>query len=559
MPMDLILSVTLNPLEWRSLTFATLIVLAILLRIALPWRSHVSARVIREVLIILPAVLLYFLVRGLVDGNYETAARHAEQIISLEKWLGIWVELDMQSIILGSAWRTDVVNWVYIWAHWPVIAIVVFWLVLWHFDHYPKYRNALLISGVAGMIIFATYPVAPPRLMPEYNFVDTVTLQSNSYRVLQPPSLTNPYAAMPNLHFGWNLLMGIALVRESTKLPVRILGFLIPISMFLSIILSGNHYILDAGVGGALVLASLGCSTYLANSAFNFEAICNRFPTVRESNRKPVPHHNQRPERNGRVAVRKIASTQPLAPARNVLAPLRQRPFIVAHRFGNTLKGLEQARQAGADIIEADVWPYRGQLEVRHTKTLGPLPVLWDRWSIEPGWKPRLQFAELLAALGPDTLLMIDIKGRDPTTPGRIIETLHAIRPGKPVIVCSQNWDQVERFRSYPEALRVYSIGNRRQLRRAWRRLDNKAWDAVSIQARLLDARVVQGLKERVRLVMTWAVDTPEHLDQVIGWGVDGITSNNLSLIAGFIEHRQTEPTRCVSLSLSLGSLKQSK
>lgn len=532
MLMDLIFNVTLNPLEWRSLTFATLIVLAILLRIALPWRAHVSARVIREVLIILPAVLLYFLVRGLVDGNYETAARHAEQIISLEKRLGIWVELDMQNIILGSAWRTDVVNWVYIWAHWPVIAIVVFWLVLWQFDQYPKYRNALLISGVAGMIIFATYPVAPPRLMPEYGFVDTVTLQSNSYRVFQPPSLTNPYAAMPSLHFGWNLLMGIALVRESTRLPIRIVGFLIPISMFLSIVLSGNHYILDAIVGGALVLASLGVSSYLANSAFNFSALLNRLQVNRAPRHQTAERPYQLRESHGSISFER-------GNVSSLLDTLSPHPFAVAHRFGNTLAGLDQARRAGADIVEADVWPYRGQLEVRHTKTLGPLPVLWDRWSIERGWRPRLQLAELLAALDSDTLLMIDVKGRDPAAPGRIIETLRSGWPGKPVIVCSQNWEQVERFRHYPEALPVYSIGNRWQLRRARQRLEHAQWDAISIQAHLLDEQVVRALKARVRIVMTWPVNNRQLLDQVTGWGVDGVTSDSLDLIATIVAQRE--------------------
>lgn len=545
--MDLLFSLTLNPLEWRSLTFATLIVIAILLRIALPWRAHVGARVFHEVLIILPAVLLYFLVRGLVDGNYDTAARHAEQIISLEKRLGIWVELEMQSIIIGSTWRTDLVNWIYIWAHWPVIAIVVFWLVLWHFDHYPKYRNALLISGVMGMIIFATYPVAPPRLMPEYGFVDTVTLQSNSYRVLQPPSLTNPYAAMPSLHFGWNLLMGIALVRESTRLSIRIIGFLIPISMFLSIVLSANHYILDAVVGGALVLASLGSTTYLANSAFSFGAVRDRLQASRPPRQQPAEHPYQRRQSDRRLQVssadvEKPSSGRFQAPISSALERLRPRPFVVAHRFGNTLAGLNQARQAGADIVEADVWPFRGQLEVRHTKTLGPLPVLWDRWSIERSRGPCLQLSELLAALDPETLLMIDVKGRDPAAPTRIIETLRAVRPGKPVIVCSQNWDQVERFRHYPEALRVYSIGNRWQLRRARQRFEHEEWDAISIQTRLLDEQIVRALKEHVRIVMTWPVNSRVRLDQVIGWGVDGVTSDNLDLIAGILAHRESTP-----------------
>ncbi|MEZ4522052.1 MAG: phosphatase PAP2 family protein [Thermomicrobiales bacterium] len=505
--MNALLDIPLSPVDWPSPVFVALIVLAIVLRFLLPWKTRRSVRVLREVLIILPAALLYFLVRGLVGSDGATAIRHGEQIIQIEKWLGIWWERELQEMILGSAWRVDLVNWVYIWGHWPVIALVMTWLVLRHFDDYPVYRNALLISGVVGMIIFATYPVAPPRLMPGYELVDTVTVRSSSYRVLQPPALTNPYAAMPSLHFGWNLLMGIALVRESSKRPAQIIGFIVPIAMFSAIVLSANHYILDAVAGGAIVLSSLAAATFLA--------------------------------RSGARVGSQAALDAPIATgaseghdgAASILDVLDSSPFVVAHRSGNTLDGLRQASQAGADVIEADVWPYRGRLEVRHTKTLGPLPVLWDRWLLEPGWKPRLQLDDLLQAVDDQTLLMLDVKGRDPAAPGQIIETLRVHLPGRPVLICSQNWDQIDRFKPYPDAVRVYSIGNRWQLRRAWSRLDAEQWDAVSIQARLLDRSIVEALKTKTAILMTWPINSRERFDQVISWGADGVTTDNLDLI----------------------------
>ena len=73
------------------------------------------------------------------------------------------------------------------------------------------------------MLIVATFPVAPPRLM-DLGFVDTVTLRAEAYRVLQPPSLTNQYAAMPSFHVGWDLLVGIALVREGRRTWTRVVG-----------------------------------------------------------------------------------------------------------------------------------------------------------------------------------------------------------------------------------------------------------------------------------------------------------------------------------------------
>src|SRR6188508_3273249 len=84
-------------------------------------------------------------------------------------------------------------------------------------------------------------------------------------------------------------------------------------------------------------------------------------------------------------------------------------PFIVAHRAGNDLARLRRAERVRPGLVEADVHLFRGRLEVRHLKTLGPLGVLWDRWYLAPPGTPRLELHELLAAT--DTALMLDLKG----------------------------------------------------------------------------------------------------------------------------------------------------
>ena len=71
-------------------------------------------------------------------------------------------------------------------------------------------------------------PVAPPRFLTAYGFVDTVTEETEAYRVLQPPVFVNQYAAVPSLHFGWNLLMGIAVASLADSRIMRLLGWLMP-------------------------------------------------------------------------------------------------------------------------------------------------------------------------------------------------------------------------------------------------------------------------------------------------------------------------------------------
>jgi membrane-associated phospholipid phosphatase len=117
-------------------------------------------------------------------------------------------------------------------------------------------RNAFLISGAIGLVCFALFPVAPPRLLDE-GWVDTVTERSEAYRVLQPPVFVNQYAAMPSLHVGWDLLIGISLVRLARRRTVKALGVVLPAAMFLATVLTANHYIIDGAAGAALALGAL--------------------------------------------------------------------------------------------------------------------------------------------------------------------------------------------------------------------------------------------------------------------------------------------------------------
>ena len=230
-------------------------------RVARPHASrHLSLAptltLLRQIGIIAVAVFLYFFVRGLVDGREADAYRHADWLISLEQRLGFFWEPALQEFALDVDFVGTVANWIYIWAHWPVIAVTLPWLAVRHGPAYVTYRNALLLSGAVGLVIFTLFPMAPPRFMDAHGFVDTITLHSNSYRVLQPPSLVNQYAAMPSLHCGWDLLMGIAIARHAPR-RLRWIGYALPVAMVLAVVLTANHYLLDAVAGMTLVLAAL--------------------------------------------------------------------------------------------------------------------------------------------------------------------------------------------------------------------------------------------------------------------------------------------------------------
>ena len=230
--------------------------------ILLNWSRRSSGIAFRHVLgeagILIPAYFAYFTVRGLVEAREAQAFHRSIDIIELEQTLGIFWEPDLQHAILQFDWGVNVANWTYVWGHWPVIVFAAAWLFLLHRDAYSVYRNAFLISGAIGLVIFYALPVAPPRFMDAWGFVDTITERSHAYRALQPPAFVNQYAAMPSLHFGWNLLIGIAIFQHSRSILTKAIGVALPVLMFASIVLTANHYIIDGLAGGTLALLGLG-------------------------------------------------------------------------------------------------------------------------------------------------------------------------------------------------------------------------------------------------------------------------------------------------------------
>jgi PAP2 superfamily len=224
---------------------------------------HRMTAVVREALIFGAAVFLYFFVRGLVDAKVALAYENAERVIDVEQATGIFVEQDLQSWVIGHGWLVDILNWIYIYGHWPVVVGTLIWLLARHRSEYARFRNAMLISGAIGLVIFVSFPVSPPRFMTDYGFIDTVTDRTNAYRVLQPPAFTNQYAAMPSLHFGWNLLMGIAWASLAGSRWARLFGWLMPALMFAGIVLTANHYLLDGVAGGALAMLGFVVATRL--------------------------------------------------------------------------------------------------------------------------------------------------------------------------------------------------------------------------------------------------------------------------------------------------------
>jgi hypothetical protein len=219
--------------------------------------------VARELALVAVAAAIYAGVRAMTEGSATTALTHGDALLRLERRLGLAWEDAVQSVTLASDTLVALANWIYIFGHWPVIVISAVILYRSHRASYLLLRNAIFASAAIGFAFFAFLPVAPPRLL-DAGLVDTVMERSESYRALQPPAVTNQYAAFPSLHFGWNLLVGIVLLLTFTHIAIRVFALVMPVGMALAVVASANHYVLDVVAGGVIVLVGLALAVVLA-------------------------------------------------------------------------------------------------------------------------------------------------------------------------------------------------------------------------------------------------------------------------------------------------------
>lgn len=213
-------------------------------------------------------------------------------------------------------------------------------------------------------------------------------------------------------------------------------------------------------------------------------------------------------------------------------------PLAIAHRAGNSLAGLHAANSLGADVIECDVHEHRGQLEVRHLKTAGPLPFLWDRWELASASAPRLGLLELLEADRHATLFMLDLKGRRTSAARAVADLLHESGRDRPVMVCGRHWPSVDVLADLPFVLPVLSARNRLELSQLRERVRRSPVHGVSVHRSLLTSEIVAELRASVELVMTWPINDLDLLQSTVAIGANGVISDEPTVLQALLSSR---------------------
>ncbi|MFC5071820.1 bifunctional glycosyltransferase 87/phosphatase PAP2 family protein [Kitasatospora cinereorecta] len=221
------------------------------------WRRVLGRpNLLLELLLIRVVYSAYAQVRLAATAGRSTAEEHGRQIHSVEQWLHIDIEHRINHAVVDIAWLRDFFDYYYSTFHFIVPLAILGVLYVRRPPDYRWARSSIGFATVLALVGFWLYPLAPPRLMPGLGFIDTVhgvqDFAKPDYGTLT--SMTNQYAAMPSLHFGWSLWCGVVIVLLAPKAWMKALGLLHPLFTVSAIVATGNHWVLDA-VGGALVVA----------------------------------------------------------------------------------------------------------------------------------------------------------------------------------------------------------------------------------------------------------------------------------------------------------------
>ena len=215
-------------------------------------------RYAREGTLLVLGYAAYMLLRQVFPEDLEAVGRaNAAKVIEVERALGVYWEPTIQSSLLAEAsWVVTFFNWAYSLGFLPVLVPGALVLMTLRYDTFVYFRRVFLISYVMTWALWLTLPVTPPRLMPEEGFIDAIEVLGPAfYNSKQAIAFYNQHSAMPSMHFGWTLLFSVMLLRTGSR-ALRLFGALYPVAAFGAIIVTANHYFLDAVAGGVII----GCA-----------------------------------------------------------------------------------------------------------------------------------------------------------------------------------------------------------------------------------------------------------------------------------------------------------
>jgi hypothetical protein len=214
------------------------------------WLPKGGLDALRQIALFAGCYLGYQVVRGFADGSAGTAFWNANQVIDLEQSLNIFVEPSIQAWSRGSDFLIGFADWMYVNSHYLITFSALIFMYLRRNPSFYFVRNMFLAAMGLALIGYAAYPTAPPRLMPEWGFSDTIAIATGTRVDNEKVSaLLNLYAAVPSMHVCFALLIGGSMSKLVNRTWAKRLWLAYPLLVTWVVVATGNHYLFDAILG----------------------------------------------------------------------------------------------------------------------------------------------------------------------------------------------------------------------------------------------------------------------------------------------------------------------
>jgi len=228
-----------------------------------------------QLAVVLGAFAAYELARHAMEPNWAQAFANARRIVSAEEVLGLAWERSLQRAFLAIPDLMHVLNVFYFVGHFVFTGVFFLWLYRRSRHGFRSFRDAFLVATAISVLVHWLFPTAPPRLA-GVGLQDTLLVLSG-IDIGSPTSAaySNPVAAVPSLHAAYALGVGIGVIRYARSHLMQVAGALYPLLVILTIVVTGNHFVLDAVAGIAVIGAGfLGVRLWRGRSGESSSHVC---------------------------------------------------------------------------------------------------------------------------------------------------------------------------------------------------------------------------------------------------------------------------------------------
>src|SRR5436190_6289948 len=219
---------------------------------------------VRQLVLFCGAYWLYRLVRGMVDGRAAAAFDNAREVIRIERGLGLFFEPAVNAWASANDVVADVASWMYVNSHFVVTTLALAWIYLRRNERFYFVRNMFMVSMVLALLLYMLVPTAPPRMLPEWGFTDSVAQFTGlDHDTGSAGVLFNPYAAIPSMHVAFSLMLGVTMAHLVRRQWAKALWYAYSPLVTFVVIATANHYWIDGFLGAAVAAVSAACAWML--------------------------------------------------------------------------------------------------------------------------------------------------------------------------------------------------------------------------------------------------------------------------------------------------------